>query len=111
MILNGNEIGGGSIRINNPDLQQKMFETLGFSLDESIERFGFLIEAFKYGAPPHGGFAFGLDRLIMLILGCENIRDVIAFPKVSNSSELMTNCPEKVDSQQLLELGIDINKK
>lgn len=108
MILNGNELGGGSIRINNPELQQKMFNTLGFSKEETYERFGFLIDAFKYGAPPHGGLAFGLDRLVMLMLNCDSIRDVIAFPKVASSGELMTSSPGKVDKKQLDELFIDI---
>ena len=104
MVLNGNEIGGGSIRINNPELQETMFRALGFSQEEAQERFGFLIDAFRYGAPPHGGMAFGLDRLVMLMLDCESIRDVIAFPKVANSGELMTSSPSQVDDQQLLDL-------
>ena len=108
MVLNGNEIGGGSIRINNPELQETMFRALGFSQEEAQERFGFLIDAFRYGAPPHGGMAFGLDRLVMLMLDCESIRDVIAFPKVANSGELMTSSPSQVDDQQLLDLGIGI---
>ena len=108
MILNGNELGGGSIRINNPELQQKMFNALGFSKEETYERFGFLIDAFKYGAPPHGGLAFGLDRLVMLMLNCDSIRDVIAFPKVASSGDLMTSSPGKVDKKQLDELFIDI---
>ncbi len=108
MVLNGNEIGGGSIRINNPELQETMFRALGFSQEEAQERFGFLIDAFRYGAPPHGGMAFGLDRLVMLMLDCESIRDVIAFPKVANSGELMTSSPSRVEDQQLLDLGIGI---
>lgn len=108
LVLNGNEVGGGSIRINDPQLQQAMFEALGFTPQEAQERFGFLIDAFRYGAPPHGGMAFGLDRLVMLMLGCESIRDVIAFPKVANSGELMTSSPAPVDAQQLLDLGIGI---
>lgn len=108
MVLNGNEIGGGSIRINNPELQETMFRALGFSQEEAQDRFGFLIDAFRYGAPPHGGMAFGLDRLVMLMLDCESIRDVIAFPKVANSGELMTSSPSQVDAQQLLDLGIGI---
>lgn len=110
IILNGNEIGGGSIRISDPDLQQKMFGVLGFSEQEAQSRFGFLIDAFKYGAPPHGGLALGLDRLVMLLLNCESIRDVIAFPKVASSAELMTSSPGKVDKKQLDELGIEIKK-
>ncbi|MEG1547164.1 MAG: aspartate--tRNA ligase [Clostridia bacterium] len=108
MVLNGNEIGGGSIRIHSPEIQEKMFSTLGFSKEQAWERFGFLMEAFKYGAPPHGGLAYGLDRLVMLITGTNNIRDVIAFPKVQTAACLMTNAPSPVDKQQLDELGISI---
>lgn len=111
LVLNGNEVGGGSIRINNPELQQKMFKALGFSQEDAFERFGFLIDAFKYGAPPHGGLAFGLDRLVMLMLNCKSIRDVIAFPKVASSAELMSDSPNKVDSKQLEELSISLNLK
>lgn len=110
IVLNGNEIGGGSIRISNPELQQKMFKALGFSEQEAQNRFGFLMDAFKYGAPPHGGLALGLDRLVMLLLNCESIRDVIAFPKVASSAELMTSSPGEVDKKQLDELGIEIKK-
>ncbi|WP_101697422.1 aspartate--tRNA ligase [Clostridium minihomine] len=109
MVLNGNEVGGGSIRINTPELQRKMFEALGFTPEQAQERFGFLIDAFRFGAPPHGGMAFGLDRLVMLMLDCESIRDVIAFPKVANSSELMSNAPSFVDEKQLTELGLSIS--
>ena len=111
LVLNGNEVGGGSIRINNPELQQKMFKALGFSQKNAYERFGFLIDAFKYGAPPHGGLAFGLDRLVMLMLNCKSIRDVIAFPKVASSAELMSDSPNKVDAKQLEELSISLNLK
>lgn len=106
LVLNGNEVGGGSIRISNVDVQNKMFKALGFSEQQIIERFGFLVNAFKYGVPPHGGMAFGLDRLIMIMLNCESIRDVIAFPKVASSAELMTESPSTVDEKQLNELGI-----
>ncbi len=106
IVLNGVEIGGGSIRIHNTELQQKMFETLGFSKEEAWERFGFLMEAFKYGTPPHGGIAYGLDRLVMLLAGCDSIRDVIAFPKVQNASELMIHSPAQVEPKQLKELHI-----
>ncbi len=106
MVMNGYEIGGGSIRISDPQLQKKMFEALGFSEDEAQKRFGFLIDAFSYGAPPHGGMAFGLDRLVMVALGIDNIKEVIAFPKVQNASELMTRCPAPVDEEQLAELSI-----
>lgn len=108
IVLNGVELGGGSIRINNTELQDRMFACLGFTEEEAQSRFGFLIEAFRYGAPPHGGMAYGLDRLCMLIQGLDNIRDVIAFPKVQNASELMTNAPDTVDPAQLNELHIKI---
>lgn len=108
LVMNGCEIGGGSIRISNPDTQEKMFKAIGFTQQEAQEKFGFLIEAFKYGAPPHGGMAYGLDRLVMELLGLESIKDVIAFPKVQNSSELMTQCPAIIDDRQLKELNIDI---
>jgi len=106
IVLNGSELGGGSIRINTPDMQKKMFRALGFTDEASEERFGHLIEAFKYGAPPHGGIAYGLDRIIMHLAGQSTIRDVIAFPKVQNASELMTGCPDIVDEKQLKELGL-----
>ena len=111
IILNGVELGGGSMRIYNSDLQQKMFEVIGLSKDEIEARFGFLIDAFKYGAPPHGGMAYGFDRMLMLLDGTDSIRDVIAFPKVQNASELMTSAPDIVDPIQLEELGIAIIKK
>ena len=106
MILNGCEVGGGSIRINNPEIQSRMFKALGFTDERIQDSFGFLIEAYKYGAPPHGGMAFGLDRLVMLMLKKDSIRDVIAFPKVQNAGELMTGCPETVEEKQLNELFI-----
>ncbi|WRS28763.1 aspartate--tRNA ligase [Oscillospiraceae bacterium MB08-C2-2] len=106
MVLNGCEVGGGSIRINNPELQSRMFAALGLSEQVAKERFGFLLEAFQYGVPPHGGMAFGLDRLVMLLLGKSSIRDVMAFPKVQNSSELMTGCPAPVESKNLDELHV-----
>lgn len=111
MVLNGNEVGGGSIRISDPELQRRMFRALGFTPEQAQERFGFLIDAFRYGAPPHGGMAFGLDRLVMLMLGCDSIRDVIAFPKVANSGELMSSAPSPVDEKQLTELGLHLLKK
>ena len=110
MVMNGNEIGGGSIRIHSPELQEKMFETLGFTKEEAWARFGFLMEAFKYGAPPHGGLAYGLDRLVMLMTGASSIRDVIAFPKVQNASDLMMNCPDVVDEKQLDDLSIAVTR-
>lgn len=106
LVINGCEVGGGSIRISDPDLQQDMFTALGFTKEESNERFGFLIDAFKYGAPPHGGMAYGLDRLVMIMLKKDSIRDVIAFPKIQTASELMTECPAPVDKKQLDELNI-----
>ena len=110
IVINGCEAGGGSIRIYNSALQQKMFETLGFTKEDAWERFGFLLEGFKYGTPPHGGMAYGLDRLVMLLTGCDNIKDVIAFPKVQNASELMTNAPNRVDQKQLDELYIALKE-
>lgn len=110
VVLNGTELGGGSIRINDSELQQRMFAALGLD-DETIEqRFGFLVEAFKYGCPPHGGLAYGLDRLVMLMLNLASIRDVIAFPKVQNASDLMVNCPSPVEDINLEELHISIKE-
>ena len=106
IVLNGVELGGGSIRIHDKDLQAKMFEILGLSKEECEEKFGFLIEAFKYGAPPHGGLAYGLDRLVMLLLGEQSIREVIAFPKNQNAQCLVSEAPAPVDKTQLDELGI-----
>ena len=111
IVLNGYELGGGSIRIHDGVLQQLMFKALGFSEEEANARFGFLLEAFKYGTPPHGGMAYGLDRLVMLMTGSDNIRDVIAFPKVQNASDLMTGAPDFVDEKQLEELYIALTKK
>lgn len=108
MVLNGCEVGGGSIRIHRQDIQQQMFKLLGFSPEDAQERFGFLLDAFKYGAPPHGGLAFGLDRMVMLLCGAESIRDVIAFPKVKDASCLLTDAPNVVEQKQLDELGIAI---
>ena len=108
IVLNGNEIGGGSVRIHQDDIQEKMFECLGFTREQAYERFGFLLDAFKYGVPPHAGLAYGLDRLVMLMAKQDSIRDVIAFPKVKDASCLMTNAPDYVDEVQLKELGIDI---
>lgn len=108
IVLNGNEIGGGSVRIHQDDIQEKMFEVLGFTKEKAWEQFGFLLNAFKYGVPPHAGLAYGLDRLVMLMAGEESIRDVIAFPKVKDASCLMTQAPDTVDDTQLKELGLDI---
>ncbi len=110
IVLNGTEIGGGSVRIYQSDVQEKMFEVLGFSKEEAYERFGFLLNAFKYGVPPHAGLAYGLDRLIMLMAKEESIRDVIAFPKIKDASCLMTDAPNVVDGKQLEELAIEISK-
>ena len=108
LVLNGIELSSGSIRITDPDLQKRMFKALGLTDEEAHEKFGFLTDAFKYGAPPHGGMGIGLDRLVMLMCGCDSLRDVIAFPKVSNSSELMSGAPAEVDTAQLNELSIGI---
>ena len=110
IILNGCELGGGSIRIHDPELQTKMFEALGFTEARAKEQFGHLITAFSYGAPPHGGLAYGLDRLCMLLAGLDSIRDVIAFPKVQNASDLMMSCPDVVDDKQLDELSIAVTR-
>ena len=110
IVLNGTELGGGSIRIHDAEIQKKMFECLGLDEEAQQTKFGFLLEAFKYGTPPHGGLAFGLDRLVMLILGLDDIRDVIAFPKVQNASELMSMCPAPTDKKALDELSIAIVK-
>ena len=111
IVLNGVELGGGSIRIFNSDLQQRMFEALGFTDEQAWARFGYLLNAFRYGTPPHGGMAYGLDRMVMLMAGKESIRDVIAFPKVKDSGELMVQSPDKVDEKQLRELGLAITKR
>ena len=110
IVLNGTELGGGSIRINTPEMQTKAFEALGISQEDIDERFGHLVNAFKYGAPPHGGLAYGLDRLVMLMTGASSIRDVIAFPKVQNASDLMMHCPDTVDDKQLAELSIAVTR-
>ena len=111
LVLNGEELGGGSIRIHNSKLQQRMFKALGFTEESAQERFGFLIDAFKCGPPPHGGLAFGLDRMVMFLAGTENIKDVIAFPKNQNAYCYLSEAPNIVDEKQLDDLGISINKK
>ena len=106
LVLNGIELASGSIRITDPELQKRIFRLLGLTDEEAYEKFGYLTDAFRYGAPPHGGMGLGLDRLVMQMLGCESLRDVVAYPKVQNASELMTDCPAPVDADQLKVLGI-----
>ena len=108
IVLNGNEIGGGSVRIHQDDIQERMFKELGFTPEAAHEQFGFLLDAFKYGVPPHAGLAYGLDRLVMLMAKEDSIRDVIAFPKVKDASCLMTEAPSPVDAVQLEELGLEV---
>ncbi|MEG1613858.1 MAG: aspartate--tRNA ligase [Oscillospiraceae bacterium] len=110
LVLNGIELSSGSIRITNPELQSRMFSLLGLSEEEAHSKFGYLLDAFKYGAPPHGGMGIGLDRLIMQMLGCDTLRDVVAYPKLQNATEPMTQCPSLVDDVQLKELGISLIK-
>ena len=111
IVMNGYEIGGGSIRIHNKKLQSKIFKLLNIDDKEANEKFGFLMNAFKYGAPPHGGMAFGFDRLIMLLVGSKQIRDVIAFPKTTSAMSLMDDSPSVVDEKQLSELNLSIKEK
>jgi aspartyl-tRNA synthetase len=111
MVLNGTELGGGSIRIHDQAMQRAVFEVLGIGKEEAEEKFGFLLDALQFGAPPHGGLAFGLDRLVMLMTGSRTIRDVIAFPKTQSAADLMTDAPGEVSSQQLRELHIRLRQK
>ena len=111
LTMNGYEIAGGSIRIHSTEVQEKVFSLLGLSKKEAVDKFGFLVEALSYGAPPHGGIAFGFDRLVMLLAGTENIRDVIAFPKTTSATSIMDDSPSTVSNSQLEELGIKINIK
>ena len=109
-VLNGTELGGGSIRISNPEIQARVFKALGISDKDANKKFGFFLEALQYGTPPHGGIAFGLDRLVALIAGVDNIREVIAFPKNKLAQSLMVDSPSTVAEKQLDELGIKVNK-
>jgi aspartyl-tRNA synthetase len=111
MVLNGWELGGGSVRIHRAEVQSKVFKALGISEEEAREKFGFLLDNLQYGAPPHGGIAFGLDRLVAMMAGTDSIRDVIAFPKTQRAQDLLVKAPSPVDDKQLRELGLRLREK